>query len=133
MTSAISRDSVELECRVRLPPPRVSRSLGIVRLSLSLSLLLIPACDPEYSLCVVATSCVNDLPLPEAHVRIRAYDVDGNGDSVGRICKHQLNFPDPFKIEVDAPGYFAKTDGPFQFDKTGTTDFQATVCLNPQP
>ena len=96
-------------------------------------LLLVPACDPEYNLCVVATSCMNDQPIAGAHVRIQAYELDGSTDSAGKICKQELNFPDPFEIEVDAPGYIAKTDGPFQFEKPGRTNFQATVCLDPQP
>ena len=51
----------------------------------------------------------------------------------GKVCTHRLNFPVPFEIEVDAPGYSARREGPFQFDQPGTTDFQATVCLDPQP
>jgi hypothetical protein len=105
-------------------------------LSCLLFLLFLPviaACDPEYSLCVVATSCLTDLPLAGAHVRVQAYDVDGITKPDGMICIRRLDFPDPFEIVVDAPGYLAKMDGPFKLGNPGTTDFRATVCLEPQP
>ena len=112
------------------------RQAGISVFPLYLPLLFLPiisACDPEYNLCVVTTSCVGDQPIAGAHVRIQAYAVDGHTDSGGKICHHELNFPKPFEIEVDAPGFLAETEGPFQFNQPGTTDFQATVCLDPQP
>lgn len=112
------------------------RQAGIPVFPLSLPLLFLPiisACDPEYNLCVVTTSCVGDLPIAGAHVRIQAYAVDGHTDSAGKICHHELNFPKPFEIEVDAPGFLPETEGPFQFNQPGTTDFQATVCLDPPP
>lgn len=106
---------------------RIWRSLLSVAL---LSLPMTSACDPEYNLCVVTTSCVDDQPISGAHVRIQAYAVDGFTDSGGKICHHELNFPKPFEIAVDAPGFRSETQGPFQFDQPGTTDFQATICLD---
>lgn len=95
-------------------------------------LALLPACDPEYNLCVLATSCADDRPIL-AHVKIQAYALDGNTDSAGKICRQQLNFPKPFEIEVDASGFLPTTEGPFALGSPGTTDFQATVCLEPAP
>ena len=113
----------------------MNRRLEILPLFLlSLSLLpVVPACDPEYDLCVVATSCTDGQPIAGAHVRIQAYDLDGTASADGKLCTHGLNFPVPFEIEVDAPGFTARTEGPFQFDQPGTTSFQATVCLDLQP
>jgi hypothetical protein len=68
-----------------------------------------------------------------AHVVIQAYDVDGYTKGGGRLCKQELNFPEPFQIQVDAPGYQAKTGGPFSLGKPGANDFEATICLDPQP
>jgi len=99
---------------------------------LLLGAALLPACDPEYNLCVVATSCADASPLA-AHVKIQAYGVDGNADSSGKLCHQELNFPKPFQIEVDAPGFLSRTEGPFQLGAPGTTDFQAAICLEPAP
>lgn len=114
----------------------MKRGLTIIPLllvaSLSPLLLLTTACDPDYSLCVVATSCQDGLPITTgAHIRIRAYELDGTTSSAGKLCKVELNFPSPFEIEADAPGFAPRTEGPFQLGKPGTTDFQATVCLDP--
>jgi len=114
----------------------MKRGLTIIPLvlvpSLSSFLSLTTACDPEYSLCVVATSCRDDLPIAAGeHIRIREYDLDGTTSSGGKLCKNELNFPSPFEIEADAPGFVPRTEGPFQLGKPGATDFQATVCLDP--
>jgi hypothetical protein len=115
----------------------MDRRLAIVRAAVTpvllvWVLLLTPACDPEYNLCVVATSCADDRPIL-AHVKIQAYAVDGATDAAGKLCRQQLNFPKPFEIEVQAPGFLPKTEGPFDLGSPGTTDFQATVCLEPAP
>ena len=110
----------------------MKRRDAMIRLFLLSLLAVTSACDPHYNLCVVATSCANDVPIV-AHVRIEAYAVDGQTDSAGKICHQELNFPEPFEIEVDAPGFLPRTEGPFQLGAPGTTDFQATVCLSPSP